>query len=169
MCDPDLKILNINARWGGATHDAFIWRNSNIKAHLQENFNHNDDQSWLIGDSGYPQEPYLMTPILNPLPGSPEDRYMTTHILARNCIERCNGVLKTRFRYIKMTFIGLPNSQFNISVIECYKNFFFRCIMGERKLRYTPPKCGNIIIACAVLHNIAIATNENFVINFKKK
>ncbi|XP_030764851.1 putative nuclease HARBI1 [Sitophilus oryzae] len=28
ICDANLKILNVNARWGGATHDAFIWRQS---------------------------------------------------------------------------------------------------------------------------------------------
>lgn len=85
-----------------------------------------DKNTWILGDSGYPQEPWLMTPILNVDQGTPEDRYTKRHASARNCIERCNGVLKTRFR----------------------------CILGERVLRYSPEKAGNIIIACAVLHNM---------------
>lgn len=67
-----------------------------------------------------------MTPVQNANEGSPEARYNQRHSSARNCIERCNGVLKARFR----------------------------CLSGDRKLRYSPEKCGIIIIACAVLHNI---------------
>lgn len=43
----------------------------------------------------------------------------------RNVIERCIGVLKMRFR----------------------------CILGERKLRYHPTKASQIVMACATLHN----------------
>lgn len=32
----------------------------------------------------------------------------------------------------------------------------FRCIMGERKLRYMPKKVGKFIYACAILHNFLI-------------
>lgn len=46
----------------------------------------------------------------------------------RQLIERCIGLLKVRFR----------------------------CILGERKLRYNPTKVGKIIYACATLHNFLI-------------
>nr|CAH7756736.1 unnamed protein product [Callosobruchus chinensis] len=125
ICDYELRIVNINARFPGATHDAFIWRNSC----------HNDNRliilgdrtSWLLGDSGYPQEPWLMTPIINPVPGSPESRYSEAHIQARNCVERCIGVLKGRFL----------------------------CL--SKILRYSPQKVGTIANVCAILHNICIA------------
>lgn len=58
----NLLILNVNANFGGASHDAFIWRNSGIKQHMEENYAGGDQNSWLIGDSGYPQEPWIMTP-----------------------------------------------------------------------------------------------------------
>ncbi|KAJ8937205.1 hypothetical protein NQ318_005971 [Aromia moschata] len=60
--------------------------------------------------AGYPQEPWLMTPVINAAEGSPEERYNTAHISTLNVMERCNSVLKNRFR----------------------------CIMGERTLRYEP-------------------------------
>ncbi|KAJ8938663.1 hypothetical protein NQ314_011402 [Rhamnusium bicolor] len=52
------------------------------------------------GDSGYPLQPWLLTPIENAEPNSPEGRYTRQHILARNVIERCFGLLKQRFRYL---------------------------------------------------------------------
>ncbi|KAJ8972846.1 hypothetical protein NQ314_000011 [Rhamnusium bicolor] len=39
ICDYDLKILNINAIYGGATHDAYIWRNSIINQELERCWN----------------------------------------------------------------------------------------------------------------------------------
>lgn len=62
----------------------------------------------------------------NALPDSPEERYNAAHKTARSTIERCIGILKSRFR----------------------------CILKERVLHYSPEKAGIIISACAVLHNI---------------
>lgn len=131
ICDYNLHILNVNAIYPGSCHDAYIWRNSIIHEELQECYERGDNNSWLLGDSGYPQQPWLMTPILNPPQGSPQERYNTRHASARNCVERCIGVLKSRFR----------------------------CILGERKLRYSPDKVGNIVVACAVLHNLCVMGN----------
>ncbi|CAH0730319.1 unnamed protein product, partial [Brenthis ino] len=36
ICDSDLNILNIDASFGGASHDAYIWKNGEIQSHLQE-------------------------------------------------------------------------------------------------------------------------------------
>ncbi|RZC42826.1 DDE Tnp 4 domain containing protein, partial [Asbolus verrucosus] len=43
----------------GSNHDSFIWRNSAVREALAEG---TFSEGWLIGDSGYPQEPWLMTP-----------------------------------------------------------------------------------------------------------
>lgn len=72
ICDYNLKILNINARHAGATHDAYIWRLSRVQTELEWHYNNGDHNSFL-GDSGYPQQPWLMTPILNPPPTSPQE------------------------------------------------------------------------------------------------
>lgn len=69
-----------------------------------------------------------MTPVLNAQPNTPEENHNRVHVQARNCIERCNGVLKIRFR----------------------------CLLRERVLRYSPEKVGIIINACPILHNICL-------------
>jgi len=54
-----------------------------------------------IGDSGYPLRPWLLTPINNPITEA-EKYYNTKHMSTRSLIERCNGVLKMRFRFVKI-------------------------------------------------------------------
>lgn len=88
-----------------------------------------DRQSWLLGEFGYPQQPWLTTLVLNAEEGTPELYYNLRHMSARNCIERCNGVLKSRLR----------------------------CLLLERKLRYSPVRVNNIAASYTVLHNICTA------------
>lgn len=76
--------------------------------------------------------PWLLTPIEEAVEGTPEAAFNTAHIRARNVIERCNGVLKGRFR----------------------------CLLRHRTLNYSPVKAAKITIACAVLHNIARHYND---------
>ena len=55
-------IRDIDAKWGGSTHDAFMFTASNMATRLQRgDFGNN----WLLGDSGYGCKPYLLTPLLN--------------------------------------------------------------------------------------------------------
>lgn len=131
ICNDKMKIMSVNANYPGSAHDAFIWRHSQIRDHLQNSYNAGNRNSWLIGDSGYPLEPFLLTPILNPQPNSPEARYNETHIRARLCVERCFGLLKMRFR----------------------------CLLKERTARYDPQFVGKLFNACAILHNICLDHN----------
>ncbi|KAJ8915693.1 hypothetical protein NQ315_000627 [Exocentrus adspersus] len=128
ICDPNLCILNVNANFPGSTHDSFIWRQSRIKQFLHGRYINGMRNVWLIGDSGYPLEQYLMTPFADAAEGSPEFRYNGHHARARNCIERCIGVLKMRLR----------------------------CILKERTARYSPQFIGRLFNTCAVLHNICV-------------
>lgn len=139
ICDADLKIISVNANYPGSTHDAFIWRNSMAKNFLANQYSLGLRRTWLIGDAGYPLQPYLMTPYLNPNENSPESRYNQSHSRARNCIERCIGLLKMRFR----------------------------CLLKERVARYSPNFVGKLVNACAVLHNLCINFNAN--LNFENE
>ncbi|KAI4466824.1 nucleotidase-related [Holotrichia oblita] len=133
ICDSNLRILNCNTRFPGSSHDAAIWSLSTVNMHLQELYRAEAlRSSWLIGDSGYSLQPWLLTPITDAAENTPEGRYNRTHIAARNCIERCNGVLKQRFR----------------------------CLLQHRVLHYDPIKAGKIILCCAVLHNMALQVDS---------
>lgn len=90
-----MKIINLNANYGGASHDSFIWNNSQIKHFMETNLDP-AEQAWLLGDSGYPLSKILMTPFANPLAGTPESRFNQAHMRARNIVERTFGVLKMR-------------------------------------------------------------------------
>ncbi|XP_023234757.1 putative nuclease HARBI1 [Centruroides sculpturatus] len=91
ICDGKMKIRNIVARWPGSTHDSRIFCNSSIKEKLQGYCN-----GYLVGGSGYPCLPYLMTPFLHPQ-NHAERRYNKGHSRARNIVERLFGVWKRRF------------------------------------------------------------------------
>lgn len=72
ISNSNLKITSVNANFPGSSHDAFVWRNTNIREYLQNRYFDNTLRNgWLIADSGYPLEPFLMTPIHNPAPGTP--------------------------------------------------------------------------------------------------
>lgn len=73
-----------------------------------------------------------MTPLEDePLPDSPEAEYDRCHKSTRCIIERCNGLLKMRFR----------------------------CLLKHRVLHYHPERAARIINACVVLHNICVEHN----------
>jgi len=52
----------------------------------------------MLGDSGYALRPWLMTPLNNPEPNTPEGRYNEWFCKTISLIERTNGLLKMRFR-----------------------------------------------------------------------
>ncbi|XP_071160779.1 putative nuclease HARBI1 [Mytilus edulis] len=125
VCDSNLKFLNIVAKWPGSTHDSFALRNSR----LCEMFEDGDIRDgWLLGDSGYPLRPWLLTPVINPTTRH-DQRYNASHMRTRCAVERSFGVLKSRFRCIDTT---------------------------AGTLLYSPVRCCDIIVAVVVLHNMCI-------------
>ncbi|CAH0731890.1 unnamed protein product, partial [Brenthis ino] len=127
VADEKCHILAINPKFGGASHDAFVWENSQLNTYMQT-LHRNGESVWLPGDSGYPQRPWLMTPYNNPAPGSAGETFNKLHSRARVTIENTFGRLKNRWR----------------------------CLCKDRVLHYKPEKCAQIILACSVLHNIAL-------------
>lgn len=86
------------------------------------------------GDSGYPLEPWLMTPVPGrPAVSTPAGRYNAAHASMRSVVERCIGLLKSRFR----------------------------CVQKHRVLYHHPRIAGTIVAACSVLHNICLSAGES--------
>lgn len=76
----------------------------------------------LLGDSGYPCKPYLLTPILNPRNPS-EERYNTAHVRTRTIVERCFGEWKGMFRALRNGMqISLANAKAAIIAIAVLYN-----------------------------------------------
>ncbi|XP_055909615.1 putative nuclease HARBI1 [Eupeodes corollae] len=126
VCDYKMRIRAIDARYGGASHDSFVFSLSAYRRHLVQKWNDGDRRSWLLGDSGYTLEPWMMTPYRSAQEGGQEEHFNTIHSKCRNIVERTIGVLKSRFR----------------------------SILGARQLHYSPEKAIQITNVCAALHNI---------------
>ena len=113
----------------------------NYKQVVDNNYTFN---FFLSGDSGYPLEPWLMTPLNNATTPA-ETRYNRAHCKTRNIVEGSFGLLKSRFRCLSQS---------------------------GGTLLYTPEKVCKIVVAVAVLHNFCIrrgianteddVQNENF-------
>lgn len=123
--------MDVVARWPGSTHDSHIWKFSGLRHVLSSGLI--PQRAFLLGDSGYPLEPWLLTPYINPCSPS-EEIFNSKHRHTRNIIERCFGLLKSRFRMLDES--------------------------GGRILYRTPTTC-QLIIAAAVLHNICLKTNSS--------
>ena len=62
VCNHQYNIINAVARWTGATHDSRIIRMSRIGRAFANHRLHDV----LLGDSGYPLLPWIMTRVINP-------------------------------------------------------------------------------------------------------
>lgn len=96
MMDCDFNIRDIVCRWYGSAHDSRIFNNSRLKERMEQL----QEGMWLLGDSGYPCLPYLLTPYLSPSNRS-QEAFNVSHKSTRNLIERGFGIWKRRFPAIK--------------------------------------------------------------------
>ncbi|XP_052217892.1 putative nuclease HARBI1 [Dreissena polymorpha] len=126
-CDSRGLITSINAAWPGAAHDAHVFRSSAIGTNLDRH-HRSLENGVLLGDSGYPCRTFLLTPYLNAT-NAAQERYNDSHSKTQCCIERLFGVRRDAFIAFTLRY--------------------------GRFIRLKPEKCSNVIIACAVLHNLA--------------
>lgn len=94
VCRPDLRFTYVDATFPGATQDAAVFRESQLR---QGFINRSVPQGFLLGDSGYGLSQYLLTPVQNPTDRASAS-YNQAHRRTRNVIERAFGVMKSRFR-----------------------------------------------------------------------
>lgn len=103
ICNANLKILDIVARWPGSSHDSTIFNNPAIRGKFERG---EIKDCLLVADSGYAQRNFVMTLVANsrtvidPLSGITEaavQKYNESLIRTRNTIERSYGVWKRRF------------------------------------------------------------------------
>ena len=96
VCGPTLRFYCVNANMPGCVNDSRVFRNSALRQQLEQGW-----RPWpngvLLGDSGYANGDYLITPILNPQTPQ-EERFNRAHRKTRRYIECAFGVLKQRFR-----------------------------------------------------------------------
>lgn len=91
----NLTFLNVVARWHGSAHDSNIWDNCALKRDFLQGLY---GDKFLLGDSGYAQASYMMTPLAD---GNVQTRaemlYQESQIKTRNVVERAFGIWKRRF------------------------------------------------------------------------
>ncbi|XP_066596923.1 putative nuclease HARBI1 [Prorops nasuta] len=123
LVNSNLEIMDIVARWPGSTHDSTIFANSRLKQRFD---NFECDNGVILGDRGYPNQRYLITPLANPTTPA-EVLFNEAHIRTRCMVERCFGSWGRMF----------PVSS------------------GKYGTRFqTPERTINVILASAILYNI---------------
>ncbi|XP_030047265.1 uncharacterized protein LOC115461536 [Microcaecilia unicolor] len=85
-------------------------------------------QGWLLGDAGYGCRPWLLTPVTHPKTPA-EKRYNEAHVSTHSVIQRTFRTLKSRFKCLDK---------------------------AAGSLQYCPLKVAEIVLACCILHNVAV-------------
>ncbi|XP_064109980.1 putative nuclease HARBI1 [Macrobrachium nipponense] len=113
VCDASLRFTNVIVNWPGSAHDSRIFSSSRLAQSLESGMY----RGFLLGDSGYPCRPYIMTPFLAPNTHK-QRHYNVAHIRTRNLIERAIGLLKKRFAVLSIPVRTKLNNTKNI-IIAC--------------------------------------------------
>jgi hypothetical protein len=97
ICDVKKRILWISSRHIGSCHDSRAFKDTKLYELLLDKQEFlNKHQLFLVGDSAYDLESFLLVPHEEPAPFSPEDAYNYYHSNCRIRIECCFGELIMR-------------------------------------------------------------------------
>lgn len=130
----DGKFIYVNARYPGSVHDSTVFRTSLARLRLVLEFQRTGrNRGVLLGDQGFPVEPWLLPPIPRPVRDGEQAAFNRSHKIVRMSVENHIGILKT----------------------------VFRCLLKDRVLHYTPSFAGEVIYASATLHNFRINHRVN--------
>ena len=135
------KFIDAVCGFPGSAHDARVLRNSNLYdeaergAILQEpcvNIGGTDIRPYLVGDSAYPQAPWLIKPFPEGTRDHEEITFNKELSRARVTVERAFGILKSRWRVL------------------------------QKRLDSSLAFAIKTTVACIVLHNICIDSNDDW-------
>ncbi|KAL0879788.1 hypothetical protein ABMA27_003499 [Loxostege sticticalis] len=98
ICNANLEIIDIVARWPGSAHDSAIFNNCYRKAKFEAG---EYGAAILLVDGGYASTSYSMPPLENPRTPA-QQLYNESQIRTRNPVERSYGVWKRRFPVLSL-------------------------------------------------------------------
>uniref|UniRef100_UPI00398E38AC putative nuclease HARBI1 n=1 Tax=Pristiophorus japonicus TaxID=55135 RepID=UPI00398E38AC len=129
VCDHQSRILTVDARYPGSSHDSFILSQTNVPTLFTRP---NQDCGWLLGDKGYPLSTWLLTPLRNSRTAA-EHSYNDAHSGTRCIIEHCIGILKQRFLYLQRSGGALQYSPQRVSIfmVVCCMLHNLALMMGQ--------------------------------------
>ena len=86
ICDHEMRFLDCYAGWPGSVHDSRVFKNSDFYQTVDNKF---QDDSYLLGDSAYTLETWMMTPFKDHGNLTPQQRiFNSIHSSTRMVIER---------------------------------------------------------------------------------
>lgn len=97
VCDSEGKYTNVVARFCGSTHDSFVLKHSNLWTAFEEQ--HVPVGNIILGDSGYPCRPWLLTKFPNPV-NNAQKSFNAAHSRTRVIIEQSFGRLKRQWNIL---------------------------------------------------------------------
>ncbi|XP_030757991.1 putative nuclease HARBI1 [Sitophilus oryzae] len=132
VCNANYIFTDVFIGYPGSTHDARVFRNSDLGQMIEENPNMLfPANSHILRDSAYKNTNYVLTPYRdNGHLTQIQKNYNFKHSSTRVCIEQSFGLLKGRFRILKH--------------VNIYRT------------ELIPP----LVLACCVLHNICMQKND---------
>jgi len=142
ICDANLKIQDIVARWTGSSHDSTIFNNSEIRRKLEIG---EIRDCILVADGSYVQRNYVMTlvgcpnTVIDPASGIYEEavaKYNESLIRTRNNVERSYRVWKRRFPILATGINAKITSSQSIIVATAVLHSI-ACNFGESMPRVT--------------------------------
>uniref|UniRef100_UPI00398EC64E putative nuclease HARBI1 n=1 Tax=Pristiophorus japonicus TaxID=55135 RepID=UPI00398EC64E len=111
VCGHTQRVMQVNARYPGSSHDAFILQQSALPSAFEPP---RQTRDWLLGDKGYLLTTWLMTPLCKPRTRQ-QHAYNESHAATWNLIEQIIGVLKQCFSCLDRSRGVLPYSPERIS------------------------------------------------------